>query len=102
MTTEVRDNDGRGRFEVYEDGDLAGFAEYALGNGTIDFHHTRMDDAFAGRGLAKVLASGALQAARERKLSVLPNCSFIASFIGKNPGYLDLVPEDRRAEFELA
>jgi hypothetical protein len=33
---------------------------------------------------------------------VLPFCPFIRGYIQRHPAYLDLVPDDRRAEFELA
>jgi hypothetical protein len=33
---------------------------------------------------------------------VLPFCPFIRGYIQRHPAYLDLVPGDRRAEFQLA
>jgi hypothetical protein len=33
---------------------------------------------------------------------VLPFCPFIRGYIQRHPAYLDLVPDERRAEFELA
>jgi hypothetical protein len=49
-----------------------------------------------------VLARGALDATREAGSPVLPYCPFIRGYIQRHPAYLDLVPEDRRAEFALA
>ena len=43
----------------------------------------------------------ALSEARERGLRVLPQCPFVAEHIREHPEWLDLVPEDRRAEFGL-
>ncbi|WP_420803744.1 GNAT family N-acetyltransferase [Saccharopolyspora erythraea] len=42
-----------------------------------------------------------LDSARERGLEVLPHCPFVRSWIARHPEYLELVPEDRRAEFDL-
>ena len=98
----VTDNPELHRFEVYADGRVAGFADYRLGDGVIDFVHTEIDDAFSGRGLGKVLVTGALDSARASGLQVLPHCGFFASFIAKNREYADLVPAERHAEFNLA
>jgi hypothetical protein len=35
-------------------------------------------------------------------LDVLPFCPFVRSYIERHPDQLDLVPEDRRDEFELS
>lgn len=98
----VSDAPDQERYEVRVDDQLAGFAAYRLDDGTIDFHHTEVDDEFSGRGLAQELARQSLDEARSRGLQVLPHCSFYAGYIAKNPEYADLVPADRRAEFDLA
>lgn len=107
MTTEeksviVSDNPTESRYEVKVDGELAGYAEYKLADTVISFTHTKVFDEYGGQGLAQKLAASSLDAARERGLSVLPLCPFYAKFIGKNTEYVDLVPQDRRAEFKLA
>lgn len=101
VTVSVHDNPAESRFEVYDDDSLAGYAEYLLADREISLTHTVVDDAFEGRGLAKELAQSALAQARERGLAVLPACSFMATYIKRNAELLDLVPEDRRAEFDL-
>ncbi len=40
MTTTVRDNAGEHRYEIWEDGALAGFVVYELDGGFADFVHT--------------------------------------------------------------
>jgi predicted GNAT family acetyltransferase len=45
----------------------------------------------SGRGLAKELVKHALDDARRRNLTVVPQCSFVASFIKRNPEYEDLL-----------
>ncbi|HET9423700.1 MAG TPA: GNAT family N-acetyltransferase, partial [Nocardioides sp.] len=68
----VTRNDERARFEATVDGELAGFSEFKLGEGRIEFTHTEVDDAFEGRGVGSALVSSALDEARGRGLAVLP------------------------------
>jgi predicted GNAT family acetyltransferase len=102
MSDEVRDNPARSRYEIEADGQLAGIAEYRLHGGLADFTHTKVDDDFEGRGLGSRLIRGALDDVRARGLQVLPHCPFVRAFIAKNDEYLELVPAERRAEFDLA
>jgi uncharacterized protein len=100
---DVVDVDARHRYEIRVDGETAGYAEYHRRSGgeTISFTHTVVDDAHAGQGLAGRLARAALDDARARGLAVLPYCPFVRGWIAKHPDYVDLVPADRRGEFEL-
>jgi predicted GNAT family acetyltransferase len=87
----VADVPDRRRFEARIGDELAGFSEYTLGDGTIVFTHTQVDDAFEGRGVGGALARGALDSARERGLAVVPRCPFIRGWIERHPDYADLV-----------
>jgi uncharacterized protein len=98
----VADNPEASRFEVLVDGEVAGFTGYRRADGAVAFTHTVIDQAFEGRGLGSVLARGALDTTREAGSPVLPFCPFIRGYIQRHPAYLDLVPDDRRAEFDLA
>lgn len=102
MEQSVVDNAEMSRFEIHDDGELAGFAEYHRSGDEIAFIHTEIDPRFGGRGLGGKLARAALDAAREQKLSVLPYCPFIRGWITKHPEYSDLVPASHRARFGLA
>lgn len=73
MEPRVADNPGRSCFEVFDDDELAGFAEYHRYQDEIAFIHTEIDPRFEGRGLGGVLARAALDAAREQGLGVLPS-----------------------------
>lgn len=76
------------RYEVWSGGRLAGFAAYTeRGDKLTVFTHTEIDDAFAGQGLGKVLARGALDDAVERGRVIVPRCPFIAAYLRKNTGY---------------
>lgn len=89
------------RFEVLVDGEAAGFVAYRRNGHTISFTHTEIDERFEGRGLGSVLVRGALDAARAQGVAVLPFCPFVRRYISRHHEYLDLVPVDQRARFEL-
>ena len=91
----------RSRFEVLVDGEIAGFTEYRRRPGLIAFIHTLIDPRFEGQGLGSQLVRTALSEARSDRLSVLPFCPFVRSYIAGHAEYLDLVPEEMRATFEL-
>jgi uncharacterized protein len=102
MAEVIVDNRDRNRYEILVNGELAGYEEYTLEPGVVSFNHTVVLPAFENRGLARRLVSELLDRARDSGLAVLPYCPYVASFIRRNPAeYLDLVPEDRRAEFTL-
>ena len=99
---EVVDAPGQERFEIRGDKDAIGFTTYKRRGGLIAFIHTEVDPAHEGEGVASRLISGALDAARERRLAVLPFCPFVRGYIAKHPDeYLDLVPAALREHFEL-
>jgi predicted GNAT family acetyltransferase len=98
--TEVRDNPDEHRFEIYDNGQLAGFARYSRRPGRVFFVHTEVDPAFGGRGLGGKLAAGALDETRATGDRVVPLCPFIAHFIERNPAYADLVDHELVAQLE--
>lgn len=91
----------RRRFEILVDGELAGYTEYHDRGPLRVFPHTVIEEAYAGRGLATRLVRSALDRMRVEGRPVLPLCPVVCGFIAKHPDYLDLVPEDRRAEVGL-
>jgi predicted GNAT family acetyltransferase len=101
MEPRVADNPDRSRFEIFDDNELAGFAEYHRYQDEIAFIHTEIDPRFGGRGLGGALARAALDSARRQGLAVLPYCPFIRGWISKHPDYTDLVPQDQRQRFGL-
>ena len=101
MELRVADNPDQSRYEVFADGERAGFVTYRLQPGQISLLHTEVDDAFEGHGVGGTLVSGVLDDARARGLEVLPHCPFVKSYIAKHREYLDLVPEAERGRFGL-
>ena len=97
---EVRDNPSELRFEIIDDGRLAGFAQYVHRPGRTFFVHTEIDDAFEGRGLGSQLAAGALTATRATGDRIVPLCPFFAKYIERHPEYADLVDHELMAQLE--
>jgi predicted GNAT family acetyltransferase len=91
VSTEVRDNPRRHRYEIHLDGVLVGFATYQPRHGELAFVHTEIQPEYEGHGLGSTLARGALDDVRARGLGVVPLCPFIAAYIRQHPEYADLV-----------
>lgn len=102
MAVTVRDDPERERYVAEVDGEPAGFAAYHRRPGLIAFTHTEVDPRFEGQGVGSAIARAALDEARGKGDAVLPFCPFINRWIGQHAEYRDLVPEDRRAAFNLA
>src|SRR2546428_5342040 len=78
------------RFEIHVGDDTARL-EYRLRGSTIVYTHTVVPLALEGRGIAGRLAKEALDYARDRGLSVVPLCPYVAGYIRKHPEHGDLV-----------
>jgi hypothetical protein len=96
-TESITDNAEEHRFEIRVDGELAGFSEYERRDAVVAFNHTQIDAGFRGRGLAGRLVTAALDATREARLSVRPNCPFVRAFMEEHNEYEDLI--DSPAQF---
>lgn len=86
----VRDNTSEQEFELTVDGTRA-VAAYQLEDATIVFTHTLVPPEIEGRGVGSKLIRAALDSARDRGLTVVPQCPFVAAYIARHPEYRDLV-----------
>jgi predicted GNAT family acetyltransferase len=74
----------RQRFELVEDGERA-VLTYVVADGVVTFEHTVVPSPMEGRGVGSRLAAAGLAWAREQGLAVVPQCSFVQSWLGKHP-----------------
>jgi chromate reductase, NAD(P)H dehydrogenase (quinone) len=87
-------SDTQGRFELHlggEGGPLLGFADYRILDGTVELPHTVTDPDYSGQGVGSVLVRGVLDRLSDEGKRVTPTCSFVSSFIDKNPKYQSLL-----------
>jgi predicted GNAT family acetyltransferase len=91
MTTTVVNNQDQSRYEIHIDDDLVGFAEYSLGESTINFTHTQVDTDSRERGLGGTLVKSALDDVRSSgSLRVIPSCPFVKKWVEEHADYQDL------------
>ena len=68
-----------------------GFISYQDQGDTIVYDHTIVDPELGGKGVGSALVKHALDYARSENKKVVPECSFVASYINKHEEYQDLV-----------
>ena len=90
MTTTVRDNPDKHRYELVLGARGVGIADYVVQGDTIVLPHTVIEATHRGQGLGAVLVRGALDHIRGRGLTVDPQCWYVAEFIRAHDEYVDL------------
>ena len=88
--SEVADNQAKRRFELEEEGATA-FVTYVIDDDRMTLTHTIVPPEVEGRGVGSRLVRGALDAARERGLAVVPQCSFVRGYIDRHSEYQDML-----------
>ena len=53
--------------------------------------HTLVPHAIEGKGVGTKLIRAALDSARDQKLKVIPQCSFVRAYIERHPEYRDVL-----------
>lgn len=82
--------DDRNRYEILVGGRLAGFTAYRDRDAQRVFHHTEIDDAYAGQGLAALLVQQALTDVRATGKRVVPLCPYVAKYLREHTGFGDI------------
>ncbi len=79
-TIPVFHNESESRFQTSIDGQLA-LLQYRLSGDVITFVHTEVPSELEGRGVGGELVRTGLEYARCNVLRVVPQCSFVASYL---------------------
>ena len=86
----ITHNESAQRFETIIDGQT-GYISYQQRNNTLVYDHTIVPQSLGGRGVGTALVKHALDYAREQNKKVVPQCSFVSTYIKKHPDYKDLL-----------
>ena len=79
------------RFETVVD-DVTAYLSYVpVDANTLNYNHTIVPSALGGRGIGSQLVKHALDYAQAHNKKIIPSCSFVASYIQKNPHYQSLI-----------
>lgn len=89
----VRDNRSEQEWTLDMDG-VRAIAAYQMEGDTIVFTHTLVPKQIEGHGVGSKLVRAALDSARDRGLKVVPQCPFVAAYVGKHPEYRDLLAQN--------
>ncbi|WP_396924740.1 GNAT family N-acetyltransferase [Mycolicibacterium sp.] len=79
------------QFTIAVDGKQVGLADFVDHDGQRIFHHTEVDSAFEGRGLASIMIGEALAATRDTGLRIVPKCAMVAKYLEKHHDFDDAV-----------
>jgi len=82
----------KGVFFIEMDGKTLAEMTYSkAGNDRIIIDHTEVGAELRGTGAGKKMVDAAVEYAREKKISVIPLCSFARSVFDKTPAYKDVL-----------
>lgn len=90
MTYELFDNEAEKQYEFHVDSHRPKI-EYIKAANTIYLTHTEVPGALQGKGIAKELVLSVLQDIKDKDLTLVPLCPFVATYIKKNPEWRVLV-----------
>jgi predicted GNAT family acetyltransferase len=91
------DRPGQGRYVLDDGGKLAARTEWEDRHDRLFFHHTEVDDAYEGQGLAGTLVRQALDDVRRQGRLIVPLCAYVRGWIERHHDYDDLVDHDMLA-----
>lgn len=88
QTIEHEEDQRGGAFKI---GDHAKMDYRRPSEDVMDVHHTYVDPAHRGKGLAQDLFHDMVRFARDEERKVIPTCSFVASMFERHPESADIV-----------
>ena len=94
----VGDDSDRSRYEAHIGDHLAGVLAYYDDeeSGERTLRHTVVGEAFGGHGVGSALAAFAMQCARDAPHKIVPQCTFVQSWLIKHPEHRELVAHEYR------
>ncbi len=95
---DVRHEPAPHRFAVRLDRKVAYLSYNDRGGGVLDYAHTYVPPEYRNRGIALKITRIALEWAAEKGYTIIPSCSFVDGYIGRNPRFKEIVAGVERAE----
>lgn len=86
----VRHNSAEHRYEIETEGHLA-VADYVQDGRRRLMTHTFVPPELRGKGIAEKLVRAAFEDARREGNQIVPQCSYVATFMQRHPEYRDLL-----------
>lgn len=80
-------------FEYSTNGQTAYIEYYQVGQRKIYLTHTKVPEQLQGQGIGSKLVEHTLSHIKKEELSLIPLCSFVKTYIKRNPGYKKLLDE---------
>jgi len=90
MANEPKKNELMQRFELSIEGHVAVLDYVEQGENVLAFTHTFVPTELRGRNVAAILTKFALEDARRQGKKVVPQCSYVATYLERNKEYADL------------
>jgi predicted GNAT family acetyltransferase len=92
LEVKIVDNPEHHRVEARTDtGQLAGFSQYYVRDGTYVFFHTEVVEEYNGQGIGSQIADGVIDFVRGRGMPISPECPFIRAYMKKHPETQDVL-----------
>ncbi|MCG8582798.1 MAG: N-acetyltransferase [Bacteroidales bacterium] len=84
------DNEEQKRYELQVEGQTA-LIEYIKAKGTIFLTHTEVPSALEGKGIGSRMLLQALVDIKQKDMTLVPLCPFVAGYLKKHPAWKELV-----------
>jgi predicted GNAT family acetyltransferase len=90
QSLELIDNREEKRYEFHLGSDTP-FVEYIRAGDKIYLTHTEVPPSLAGKGIGSALIGAVLSDIKEKGLTLVPLCPFVALYLQRNPEWKELV-----------
>lgn len=98
----VQHNFAKSRFDIYSEGQRAGFLQYEMRQGRMSFLLTELAPRIRNRKNLDSILGEILDDLHHRRMEIMPHCPVVRSFLAVRPEYCRLVPHDQLRQFGLA
>lgn len=84
-TTKVVLGNIKGEVQLFSDDNKAGKMDISVVGNKLTVYHTEVDEAYAGKGFAKLLLEKLVSYARENDLKILALCPYVHAQFKRHP-----------------